>query len=238
MSGRRPKRRSLYALIRGPNGTDKVLENCGPGQLRGKPSSWSSSSCPTKEGLFPTIKRPTSPGQLVDSSSSSSPSLLKPDQDPNHPNLDHAVLSPGHRLPRPATPGIRGRTPRHRRYVPITCSPSSRLRRKLPQSHADNRTHPDTNVAAAVNTTSGGPLAAQRCRVNSQYRDLWVEDGMSRWRTVFSAEGTDPEGYCHYWKQFGKSHSSIAACHTSQRLTRDSARRLRLQHPVRVGREC
>ncbi|KAK0752853.1 hypothetical protein B0T18DRAFT_423504 [Schizothecium vesticola] len=59
----------------------------------------------------------------------------------------------------------------------------------------------DTN--AAVNATGVAPLAAQRCRVNSSHRDLWVEDGMSRWRTVFSAEGTDPAGYCHYWVQHG-----------------------------------
>jgi hypothetical protein len=37
------------------------------------------------------------------------------------------------------------------------------------------------------------------CVVNARQRDLWVENGLSRWRTVFSAEGTDPANFCHYW---------------------------------------
>jgi hypothetical protein len=37
------------------------------------------------------------------------------------------------------------------------------------------------------------------CLVNARQRDLWVENGLSRWRTVFSAEGTDPANFCHYW---------------------------------------
>ncbi|KAK0631260.1 hypothetical protein B0T14DRAFT_596966 [Immersiella caudata] len=38
------------------------------------------------------------------------------------------------------------------------------------------------------------------CVVNSRNRDVWVENGLSRWRTVFSAEGTDPGLYCDIWR--------------------------------------
>jgi hypothetical protein len=41
--------------------------------------------------------------------------------------------------------------------------------------------------------------ARANCVVNARQRDLWVEAGLSRWRTVFSAEGTDPGKFCHYW---------------------------------------
>ncbi|KAK1829600.1 hypothetical protein QBC39DRAFT_123862 [Podospora conica] len=47
------------------------------------------------------------------------------------------------------------------------------------------------------------PRQFVRCRVNSRQRDLWVENGMSRWRTVFSAEKTDPAQYCDYWHRQG-----------------------------------
>lgn len=76
------------------------------------------------------------------------------------------------------------------------------------QTRTDNRPRPDTN-AAAVNGTRvaalAGPQQFKRCRVNSSYGDLWVEDGMSRWRSTFSAEGTDPAGYCVYWDRHGES---------------------------------
>jgi len=46
------------------------------------------------------------------------------------------------------------------------------------------------------NTTHPGVVPRdEQCRVNAAMSDLWAEDGMSRWRTVFSAEGTPASDY-------------------------------------------
>jgi hypothetical protein len=52
------------------------------------------------------------------------------------------------------------------------------------------------STAAHVKRVPGdGP-----CHVNSKMRDQWVEAGMTRFRTTFSASGIDPGTYCQYWK--------------------------------------
>ncbi len=38
-----------------------------------------------------------------------------------------------------------------------------------------------------------------KCQVDSRSEGNWVESGLRRWRTVFSATGTDPQQYCKYW---------------------------------------
>ncbi|KAK4444759.1 hypothetical protein QBC34DRAFT_429655 [Podospora aff. communis PSN243] len=50
-----------------------------------------------------------------------------------------------------------------------------------------------------VNETQAAIEARQGCHINSQYRDKWVEYGMQRWRTVFSASGINPETFCSRW---------------------------------------
>jgi hypothetical protein len=55
-------------------------------------------------------------------------------------------------------------------------------------------------VAGAALPVEGTTEVVKRdCLVNARQRDLWVEYGLSRWRTVFSAENTDPGKFCHYW---------------------------------------
>jgi hypothetical protein len=55
-------------------------------------------------------------------------------------------------------------------------------------------------AGAALPATEDTALETRaNCVVNARQRDLWVEAGLSRWRTVFSAEGTDPGNFCHYW---------------------------------------
>ncbi|KAK5654125.1 hypothetical protein OQA88_7556 [Cercophora sp. LCS_1] len=39
----------------------------------------------------------------------------------------------------------------------------------------------------------------KKCIVNSREYDEWWEDGWQRRRTVFSAEGIDPQTYCQFW---------------------------------------
>lgn len=34
-------------------------------------------------------------------------------------------------------------------------------------------------------------------------RDVWVEAGMGRYRTTFSASGVDPGTFCQFWKDGG-----------------------------------
>ena len=72
-------------------------------------------------------------------------------------------------------------------------------------------------------------------------RDVWVELGLSRWRTTFSAIGTDPAAYCEYWYKSGTSKTEIqtseCVVRVRQRLGTNMANRLRLKRPVRVGRE-
>jgi hypothetical protein len=53
-----------------------------------------------------------------------------------------------------------------------------------------------------VTVADVGTRAAERCRVNSRMRDLWVENGMTRFRTAFSASVIDPGTYCQYWHRF------------------------------------
>ncbi|KAF4454673.1 hypothetical protein FALBO_15787 [Fusarium albosuccineum] len=49
-------------------------------------------------------------------------------------------------------------------------------------------------------TTAGPGLnTRQSCLVNREKINMWVEDGLTRWRVAFSAEGTKPEDYCYYW---------------------------------------
>lgn len=53
-----------------------------------------------------------------------------------------------------------------------------------------------------------GPLAKRvpgdgPCHINSKMRDVWVEAGMSRYRTTFSASGIDPGTFCQFWKDGG-----------------------------------
>ncbi|KAK4444760.1 hypothetical protein QBC34DRAFT_474253 [Podospora aff. communis PSN243] len=51
-------------------------------------------------------------------------------------------------------------------------------------------------IAPDTNTT----VTALACHANSQYRDQWVENGLTRFRTVFSASGIDPGTHCRYWQ--------------------------------------
>ncbi|KAK4444794.1 hypothetical protein QBC34DRAFT_474318 [Podospora aff. communis PSN243] len=60
----------------------------------------------------------------------------------------------------------------------------------------------DTNTLVNITASDVGTRAAERCRVNSRMRDLWVENGMTRFRTVFSASVIDPGTYCQYWHRF------------------------------------
>ncbi|KAK0649133.1 hypothetical protein B0T16DRAFT_456573 [Cercophora newfieldiana] len=50
-------------------------------------------------------------------------------------------------------------------------------------------------------------VSALACNVNSIQRDLWVENGMSRWRTVFSSSGVDPSTYCQFWHSENCGHN-------------------------------
>ncbi|KAF2826597.1 hypothetical protein CC86DRAFT_405865 [Ophiobolus disseminans] len=54
-------------------------------------------------------------------------------------------------------------------------------------------------AALPINNTLEAKSKAN-CVVNARQRDLWVENGLSRWRTVFSAEGTNPAAFCKYWE--------------------------------------
>ncbi|KAJ3548625.1 hypothetical protein NM208_g913 [Fusarium decemcellulare] len=76
---------------------------------------------------------------------------------------------------------------------------------------------PSILVAFIPALVAGKPLTAdeslearQQCLVNRSQIDLWVEDGLSRWRIAFSAEGTDPAGYCYYWI----NHTQFEGCRT------------------------
>lgn len=42
------------------------------------------------------------------------------------------------------------------------------------------------------------------CLVNAAYRDAWNESGLRRYRTVFSAAGTDASLYRNYWSSYSK----------------------------------
>ncbi|KAK4455163.1 hypothetical protein QBC34DRAFT_465175 [Podospora aff. communis PSN243] len=66
----------------------------------------------------------------------------------------------------------------------------------LPIFSAASALPAEIDVNSKLNTTVG---TNAQFHVNSRNRDLWVENGLSRWRTVFSAEGIDPSTYCRYW---------------------------------------
>ncbi|KAK4444793.1 hypothetical protein QBC34DRAFT_385006 [Podospora aff. communis PSN243] len=57
-----------------------------------------------------------------------------------------------------------------------------------------------TNLPTNDTLIEARQFAGPPCNVNSRNRDLWVEYGKSRWRTVFSASGIDPGTYCQFWK--------------------------------------
>ncbi|KAF5027026.1 hypothetical protein F66182_902 [Fusarium sp. NRRL 66182] len=46
----------------------------------------------------------------------------------------------------------------------------------------------------------------QSCLVNREKINMWVENGLTRWRIAFSSEGTKTEDYCDYWVN-GKNHN-------------------------------
>ncbi|KAF4975635.1 hypothetical protein FZEAL_7626 [Fusarium zealandicum] len=60
-----------------------------------------------------------------------------------------------------------------------------------------------------------GLEARQSCLVNREKINMWVENGLTRWRIAFSSEGTETKDYCEYWMN-GKDHDGCTGHHNPQ----------------------
>ncbi|KAK5656023.1 hypothetical protein OQA88_5162 [Cercophora sp. LCS_1] len=73
-----------------------------------------------------------------------------------------------------------------------------------------------TAIALTAPTVETTEIAetAQTCNVNSRMYTSWIENGLRRWRTVFSSSGIGPDTYCQYWPKCGFGSNFQCFFHT------------------------